>query len=249
MRDFEGSTLWRISAFERMREAGDGASALFGNSRPTLLPTTLLSELRDLQSDPTRDDVLEVMAACLRQREPALLYLACGAIVWPVTLFPTPGLYHSPRGAPELADDAGFARLGLISAERPGVLPPGHSMHDRVAAAETYRPLPELLWTTALHGPRQTLLAEISGRAAYRLSPGRGYDDPAPPGALGPAVARLRSEAVSLREMAGWPGLSLDRASRLLNALYLNGVLMVTRSHPAARSEPAPWRDRFGRRR
>jgi len=40
---------------------------------------------------------------------------------------------------------------------------------------------------------------------------------------------------VPLRTIAGWPGMSHERASRLLNALYLGSELMITRSHPAAR--------------
>ena len=50
MPDFEHSTLWRISSFDEMRER-DGES-------PTLLPTTLLSDLNQLQRDPSNDDVL-----------------------------------------------------------------------------------------------------------------------------------------------------------------------------------------------
>ena len=106
-----------------------------------------------------------------------------------------------------------------------------------------------LLWLIALEGPRRALLKEISGHAAYRLAPGFGENRPAPPGALGPAVLRLREGAASLRDIARWPGLSVERASRLLNALYLTDSLMVTRSHPAARNEPVPWLGIFGRRR
>ena len=41
MRDFEDSTLWRISAYERMRlERGSSVFAQLGE--PTMLPTTLL---------------------------------------------------------------------------------------------------------------------------------------------------------------------------------------------------------------
>jgi hypothetical protein len=41
--------------------------------------------------------------------------------------------------------------------------------------------------------------------------------------------------------------MSADRASRLLNALYLATGLMVTRSHPAARSEPGVVQRFLGR--
>ena len=248
MRDFEDSTLWRISAFERARDAGQVGPAA-GMGRPTLLPTTLLADLHRLQGDPSADDVLEVMAACMRHREAALLYLAHGSYVWPVTLFPSQLLYHSPRDVSDIAAETALSKLALISAEPPGVRPPGHAMHERVAADDKYRPLAALLWAVALHGPRDMLLTEIGGRAAYRLASGRANDLPAALGALMPAALRLRQESASLREMGTWPGLSIQRASRLLNALYLTGALIVTRSHPAARREPTNWRNLLGRRR
>jgi hypothetical protein len=230
MPDFEHTTLWRISSFDEMRER-DGES-------PTLLPTTLLSDLNQLHRDPSNDDVLEVIAACLRHREAALLYLGVGAYVWPVTLFPAQWLYHSPKDPAAFGGYEALAQLRLLSAERPGVRPPGHWMFERVAAIESYRPLRSLLWHVALHGPRRNVLSEIGGRAAYRMTSG-GADRPLAGGPVASAMLRLRVEAASLRDIAQWPGLSLERASRLLNALYLTGGLMVTRSHPAARDEPA----------
>lgn len=245
MRDFD-STLWRISAFERAR-AADEASPGFGFDRPTLLPTTLMADLQRLEGTPAANDVLEVVAACIRNREAALLYLAHGPYVWPVTLFPTQQLYHSPVDVTDIAAETSLARLTLISAEPPGVMPPGHSRHERVAAIDKYRPLSALLWAVALNGPRDNLLGEIGGKAAYRLS-SRIEDLPSALGALQPAAFRLRQDSASLREIAAWPGMSPQRAARLLNALYLSGGLMVTRSHPSARDEPAGWRSLFGRR-
>ena len=56
------------------------------------------------------------------------------------------------------------------------------------------------------------------------------------------AGQRLRRETVALRDIAAWPGMSLERASRLLNGLYLTSSLLATRAHPAARGEPrAGW--------
>ncbi|GAB4561041.1 MAG: hypothetical protein Tsb007_25190 [Rhizobacter sp.] len=245
MRDFD-STLWRISAFERAREAGE-ASPGVGFDRPTLLPTTLLADLQRLEASPAANDVLEVIAACLRNREAALLYLAHGPYVWPVTLFPTQQLYHSPVDVSDIAAETSLSQLKLISAEPPGVMPPGHPRHERVAASDKYRPISALLWAVALNGPRDQVLAEIGGKAAYRLA-GRIEDLPHALGALLPATMRLRQDSASLRDIAAWPGMSPQRAARLLNALYLTGSLMVTRSHPAARDQPAGWRGLFSRR-
>lgn len=245
MADFEPSTLWRISAFERARDAGQFDPS---EGQPPLLPTTLLVELEQLQRDQAPGDVLEVVAACVRTREAALLYLEHDAYVWPVTLFPRASLYHSPRSAALMPPGIGMSRLRLISAEPPGVRPPGDFMHDRIAGSDRYHPLGPLLWALALHGPRSTLLMEIGGRVAYRLVTSRPKDIPTSLGALSSAVERLRNDAASLRDIAGWPGLSVERASRLLNALYLTGALMVSRSHHAARTEPKGWRRWLGRR-
>jgi hypothetical protein len=230
-RDFEQSTLWRISSFERLR-AGDP------DGPPTLLPTTLLADLDQLRRDPSNDDVLEVVAACLRHREAALLYLACGAYVWSVTLFPQQWLHHSPQDAQTMAAACDLIHLKLLSAERPGVRPPGHWMFERVAAVENYRPLRPLLWVLAMQGPRRHLLGEIGGRAAYRLTSGGIGERPATGGPIASAMQRLRQDAAALRDIGSWPGMTIERACRLLNALYLTGGLMVTRSHPAARDEP-----------
>ena len=148
----------------------------------------------------------------------------------------------------DIAAETSLSRLKLISAEPPGVMPPGHTRHERVAATDKYRPIASLLWAVALNGPRDNVLGEIGGKAAYRLT-GRIEELPGALGALQPAAVRLRQESASLRDIAAWPGMSAQRAARLLNALYLNGGLMVTRSHPAARAEPAGWRGLFGRKR
>ena len=247
MDPFETSTLWRISEFQRARSGLLGRSA--SDDRPTLLPTTLLADLQQLQSDPINGDVLEVIAACLRHREAALLYLGHGDHVWPVTLFPREFLYHSPRDVADLGSGAALARLSLIGAEPPGVRPPGHAMHDRISSPTRYHPLHALLWAVALNGPRAEVLAEIGGRVAYKLVSGGARDLPSSLGALRPAVVRLQQEAAALRDIAQWPGMSLPRASRLLNALYLTGALMISRSHPAANREKLSWRDLFNRRR
>jgi len=247
MRDFEDSTLWRVSAFERMRR-DTGSSGFARLSGPTVLPTTLLADLRRLDADPASSDALEVIAACVRHREAALLCLQHDGLVWPVTLFPTEQLYHSPRDMTH-ASLAGLAAVRLLAAEPPGVRPPGHWMHERVGEATHYRPLAPLLWSLALNGPRRELLSDIAGPAAYRLVTGSSGERPHAPGALGSALERLQRESSPLREIARWPGMSTERASRLLNGLYLCGSLLITRTHPRAgtpQEERGGW---FGLRR
>lgn len=245
MDSFDSSTPWRISAFRRARDAAPGG--LSAGDRPTLLPTTLLGDLRQLQRDPRTWDVLEVIAACLRHHEPALLYLGCDDHVWPITLLPRESLYHSPRDVSHLRAGARMARLSLLGVEPPGVRAPGHVMHERVAAPARYRPIAELIWALTLDGPRHELLTEIAGRVAYKVVASGHRDLPQSLGALRSAVARLQQDAASLAEIAAWPGLSVARASRLLNALYLTGALMLSRSHPAANRQRPGVRGFFRR--
>lgn len=237
MQDFDDSTLWRISEFERVRiETGNSGYAKLNG--PTVLPTTLVSELARLEYSPSGTDALEVIAACMRHREPALIYLQHAGLIWPVTVFPRERLYHSPRDlTPELQQ--GVRELRVHSVEPPGVRAPGHFMTERVAEEKHYRRLDTLLWTLGLHGPRGTLLAEISGNAAYRVAPDFHLGTLPLSGALAPAFTRLRRETASLKAIAKWPGMNVDRAIRLLNALYLGSGLMVLRMHPAARKEPS----------
>jgi hypothetical protein len=70
----------------------------------------------------------------------------------------------------------------------------------------------------------------------------RGLDMPS---ILTVAIERLRRRTCSLREMAEWPGLDRERAMRLLNALYLQGGLIVSRTHPAAASSDGWLRSRW----
>jgi hypothetical protein len=59
------------------------------------------------------------------------------------------------------------------------------------------------------------------------------------PSILAASIERLRRRTRNLREMSYWPGLDRVRAMRLLNALYLQGGLIVSRTHPAA--APDAW--------
>jgi hypothetical protein len=88
-----------------------------------------------------------------------------------------------------------------------------------------------------VNSQRAKLLADIAGWAAYRLAAGFDTDAGQLSGALGAALRRLRSESAALTDIARWPGLDRARATRLLNAVYLQGGLMVLRTHPQARRE------------
>jgi len=233
--DFESSTLWQISEFDRLRDSVGGDARL---ARQTLLSATLQAELRSLERVNEATDVLEVFAACLRSREAALVYLGLDDLVWPVTLFPSELIYHSPRDLME-ASKAELARLTVIAVEAPVVKPPGHWMYERVRPADFYHPMKPAMWQLALHGRRNRLLAEIGGSAAYRALRTPAAEGLSAPGALGAAIDRLHRETAPLKQIARWHGMTTERATTLLNALYLTSNLMVTRTGPSARAEPS----------
>lgn len=233
MRDFDDSTLWRISAYERMR-AERGDSGFVRLDGQTVLPTSLVGELSRLDNEQRSGDPMEVIAACVRHRESALILLRHQGLVWPLTIFPNAGLYHLPRSIIESLE-SGARDLEVIAVEPPGLRPPGHAQWERVAEGTGYRHLAPLLWALAMNVSPVALLEDISGRAAFRASADFAPVGVAMAGALGPAVQRLRQEVVSLDEMARWPGLNRERVIRLLNAIYLQGGLMVLRTHHAAR--------------
>lgn len=244
MSQFDVTTLWRVSSFERIRQE-TGSSAYTQLDGPTLLPTTLLSELSRLEKEGAQADVMEIVAACMRHHESALICMKLDDVVVPLTLFPVEGLYHCPH---DLLADRGdaLARVTAISTEPPGVRPPGHFQHERIGRAEHYHPLLPLLFSLALNGSRSSLLGEIAGAAAYRATCSLADDGIPAHGALASAAEAMTRETVSLRTIAGWPGMSLERARRLLNGLYLVSGLRVTRGHPAARAEPMTWLSRLG---
>jgi hypothetical protein len=91
-----------------------------------------------------------------------------------------------------------------------------------------------LLWALAMRGPRRELLPEIAGPAVYRVSPALDSGSLPISGALRTAIDRLRRQAISLSGLATWPAFNRERAVRLLNALYLQAGLIVSRSHPDA---------------
>lgn len=237
MRDFEASTLWRISEFERIR-AETGTSGYAALARESVLSSTLAADLREIGPHAESAEVVELLAACLRHREPALIYFRCEGLIWPITLFPAEGVYHSPRDVLEAGDTA-LAALQSGAVEPPGVRPPGHWMFERVGTKECYRPLAPALWAIALRGPSRGLVHHVGGFAAYRTLRNPATEGLPTPGAMRPAALNLHRESASLKQIASWPGMSLERASRLVNALYLTSNLMISRTHPNARHQPS----------
>lgn len=235
--------LGRASGFERYlersaRRAPEGALA----TRLSSLSPSLMLDLLRFEQRGRGADLLEVAAASVRHARALTVHLRLGDRALPLTIFPREHLAHCALdlSARLGGAGAGASDLEVLQVEPAMLRPPGHDDAERVGDAQFYRPLPALLWALAIHGRRAELLAEVGGAAVYRVSPGFELARVAASGALGSAVQRLRREVASLREIAGWPGLDRERAARLVNALYLQAGLIVSRSHPAALAETWP---------
>jgi hypothetical protein len=180
-------------------------------------------------------DVLEVMAACVRHSRSLLVQLQEAERVVPLTVFPYERLVHCPLRLQTLLAGR-LTDLQVMHVEPAVLRTPGHPDLSLVGDPDDYAPLGPLLWELALRGARDELLPEISGMAAYRVSPGLDLYGLNLSGSLGAAVDRLKRQTTNLREIAEWPGFDRERATRLLNGLYLQAGLMVTRTHPAAKN-------------
>jgi hypothetical protein len=230
--------LMRVSAFHRYLEELDAEAADGGapSSRMSSLSPSVQADLMRFEQDGGGSEVLEVVAACVRHAKCLTIQLRCGERVVPLTVFPQEQLVHCPMDLAELVEKY-LPELRVMHIEPALLRPPGNpeaSDPGLVANDRQHHALAPLLWELAMRGQRTTLLPEIGGPAIYRLSPGLDVDALPAKGALLAAVLRLRREPTNLRDMARWPGLNRERASRLLNALYLQAGLIVSRSHPDA---------------
>ncbi len=229
--------LMRASAFSQYLTELDAEAAESGSgTRLSSLSPSLLADLVRFESTRGGIDVLEVLAAGMRHAKRLTVHLQFDERVIPLTLFPQEGVVHCPV---KLIDwPAGAQQPLRVMHVEPAILrPPGDAEPALVGELHLHQPLAPLLWALALQGTRSDLLTEIAGPAVYRVAPG--LDVSGLPGnpALRAAVSRLRRQATPLRELAEWPGLDRERATRLLNALYLQAGLIISRSHPDGLAE------------
>ena len=201
----------------------------------SLTPSLLQDLLRFEPGNPQRE-LLEVLAAGVRHTQPLTITLAWEQQSMALTMFPTDRLVHCPMPMSHfLASNLEILQVRQV---QPATLrPPGSTELARVGNPSHYAALGPLLWAVALRGSRETLLPELAGLAAYRVSPGISLSGLDVPGAMAACITRLRRHTCNLRDISAWQGIGVQRATRLLNALYLQSGLIVSRSHPAATNE------------
>lgn len=229
--------LMRASAFRRYLDdaAARGEGDTIASKLSTLSPSLMLDLMR-FEQDGGQGGVLEILAACIRHGRKLLVHLQSRDRVVPLTVFPVEHLVHCPMPAAALLA-LPLDELSVLHVEPATLRPPGDRVVSLVGEPQHYGALGPVLWELALRGARDTLLPEISGQAAYRISPGLNLRLLDLSGSLAVAVTRLKRESHNLREMSQWPGFDRERAMRLLNGLYLQAGLMVSRTHPAATNE------------
>lgn len=229
--------LLRASSFERYLNELDADSARAGAStRLSQLSPSLQADLQRFEHDGSGSEAVEVMAACLRHNKRVTIHLQCGDRVVPLTVFPRERVVHCPMEMSELIERH-LATLRVMHVEPALLRPPGDPDKVLVGEYKLHHSITPLLWELAIRGPRRELLPEIAGPAVYRVAPGLDLAGLPVSGALKATLERLARQSASLAEIAGWPALDRERAARLLNAVYLQAGLMVSRSHPDAVGE------------
>lgn len=219
-----------------------------GISRLSSLSPSLMQDLMRFERNGGQTELLEVIAAAVRHGRALTVHLRCDDGTLPLTLFPVQRQVHCTMPLTQFLEQR-LMSLEVLHVE-PALLQPERADADGaneateairagsgVGITSFYAALAPLTWELALRGARAELLPEISSLAAYRIPPGvdlRGLESA---GTLGEAITRLRRGATNLREMSAWPGFDRERAMRLLNALYLQAGLIISRTHPAATNE------------
>ncbi len=229
--------LLSASAFRHyLEDLERGGAPSAGSSKLSALSPSLQADLMRFDLDGNGTETIEVIAACLRHSKRTTLHLECGDKVVPITVFPLERLMHCPIDVAALVERP-LAQLRVMLVEPALLRPPDDPERSLVGDARCYHPLNPLLWELAMRGARRALLPEIVGPAVYRVTPALDLRTLPASGALRATIERLRRQTANLSEIASWPAFNRERATRLLNALYLQSALMVSRSHPDALRE------------
>ena len=189
------------------------------------LNSSLLSDLKRFADEPEGAELLAVVAAGVRHARPLALQLSLRNELVHLSIFPREQLMHCAVDLCALAP-LELSRLRLVYVE------PGPTLEHSAADGTTPHggPLGPLLWMLAMHGQRSELLPEIAGPVKYRLAPGTTVQHLPVDGLLLPLLHRLWCESSSLEDLARSTPLGPTKVRRLLNALYLQSGLMISRA-------------------
>ena len=200
------------------------------------LSPSLLQDLQRFDPGSPQRELLEVLAACLRHTQALAVALDGPRGRLTLNLFPLDSMMHCALSINELMD-SDLSQQRVVDVRPASLQAPANALLKPLDGQRGFAPLRPLLWVTALYGARDKLLPELAGQAAYRVAPSLNLAGLDVPGAMQRCIMQLRRQTSNLGEIARWQGIGNGRAMRLLNALYLQAGLIVSRSHPAATNE------------
>lgn len=218
------------------RMSEETLDSIAGVTRLSSLTPSLMADLQRFGGEAGGGalDMLAMLAASVRHGRSLRALVQVEQHQVPITLFPTARVAHSPLPMVSLltgrVQDWRLLQVAPAQMKTPGAAELQSQMHN-------FTPLPLLLWAVSQRGSRETLLPEIAGTAAYRVTPSADLRLLELTGTVLAAVERLRRGTTNLREIASWPGFDRLKAQRLLNGLYLQAALLVSRTHPAATND------------
>ncbi|MCC7150812.1 MAG: hypothetical protein IT501_02345 [Rubrivivax sp.] len=231
-----GIELMRASAFQRQieqeRETGEDRLS----TRLSALDPSLHQDLLRFEGRGRRSELLEVLAGAVRHASAVMVQMQLQRHVLTLSVYPVQRVVHCVLPMARFLDSP-LAELEVLRVEKALHPAPAWTALGASAAQAHCAPLTKVLWELALRGARDELLPEIAGHAAYRIAPTTDLAVLELSGSLASACTRLQRRTRSLREIAQWPGFDRARATRLLNGLYLQAGLMVSRTHPAATND------------
>jgi hypothetical protein len=227
--------LMRASAFRRTLEEQQRSEDRI-TSRLSSLDPSLHQDLARFEKKGRQSELLEVLAGAVRHSSPITVHLQLHEHVLALTVFPVHRLVHCVLPMAQFFDQQ-LTDLEVLRVEKALQQVPDLQTLAKSAVQVHYAPLGKLLWELSLRGSRDELLPEIAGQAAYRITPTLDLSTLDLTGSLASACDKLKRQTTSLREIAEWPGFDRARAMRMLNGLYLQAGLMVSRTHPAATNE------------
>jgi hypothetical protein len=231
-----GAATPRSAEFMAGRASDETLDSVAGATRLSSLTPSLMADLQRFGSETGSGalDMLAMLAASVRHGRSLRALVQVEQHQVPITLFPTARVAHSPLPMVTLlsgrVQDWRLVQVAPAQMKAPGAAELQSLVHN-------YTPLPLLLWAVSQRGSRESLLPEIAGTAAYRVTPSADLRLLELTGTVLAAVERLRRGTTNLRDIAGWPGFDRMRAQRLLNGLYLQAALLVSRTHPAATND------------
>ncbi len=229
------------TALSTVRLTDSSLTSTGSGTRLSTLSPSLFADLERFAKSGAQTELLEVLAASIRHAQPLTLILEHGPTALQLLLFPRQGQFVCGIDLSGLDPNA-MQALRVTHIEPTLVAAPENLGRFPRADATRQYPLSPLLWRFALHGARGELLPEIAGPVKYRVSPALALDKWMADRGLLTTLHELRNTPFSLQELAQRPGFSRERAERLLNGIYLQAGLIISRVHAwPTRSSMSSW--------